>query len=83
MNSNPNPYETSNTESELVEKPHYAELDMSSIAPQHKPNSEWRQNGTSLRCISCQNEHGIFLPPGTFYTGKTDEKGMPIVEQRF
>jgi len=65
------------------EMPKHAELNYGNVPKQHQSDSQWRQNGTWLRCISCQDTHGVHVDPNMIYSGQTDERGMPILQKRY
>ena len=65
------------------EMPSHAELNLTSVEQQHSPDSEWRQRGTDCICITCKDPHSVYVAPNLIYTGRTDEKGMPIVAKRY
>lgn len=65
------------------ELPKHAELNLANLPSTHGPQSEWRQKGTVLSCITCPDDHGLYLEPRQMYSGKKDEKGNPIIVNRW
>lgn len=65
------------------EAPLHAELELGSMPSEHGADSQWRQNGTDLRCITCKSAHGVYVAPELIYSGETNEEGLPILKKRY